>query len=855
MGMMLSSLLGLALLGQFSPNSPEADQIRQELIKRYQPEPGVFANTIVEASTEASPGIVYIVVTNSDSVFIEKSGQEIFVKNPDFIGDPSQLNARYEGLKRIQVDGKQKVVKVPTSFNSIIEYLVEKQMGYQNVGWSKGSISLELPADFLHRRFQQLGRQGPSFLAGLPDGKQKLFHSLLFGQEFSLNQEVLKELRRSGDVGAPAPVDFPISIPSEALFGQVKGYFVSLFWRMQRIIQIEELTFKIRERKLRFDPELNVLDVELVADQAILRGPMHDIGEVPRIIDFRAYDRYHTLLAGQLDGISLRFYVDLEKDENGLWSIDGEVEDSFQINFDDEVPTVVMDLIKTKFYNPHDEFETQEVIRLESGTRPYIESKLRAIVINALGGRYLEDAVGASLDFAVRNDFNEEGSLPAQVRASNFRVGRNSVQLDLDTRFLMPEVASCVSEEYEKWKNQRPKISHSNNPEPNWLTPTSDSPKPWLFVWEKETGEWVYQQQPAQGGQYIKARIHREFLNSLMAQAWASGLLCLSSRQLENRPASMEWLRLKPVRPPQFVATKDGWQLILQLELSEWKDSRAEVILKNIQIKMDLLDNASATQAELRLHSVESADLTDKEDQIVQELIIKVISELGWMVEEQERGESYWVSILDWGQFSDWDKNPGIKFSSLSWNEENLLVSLSLEDQMFEAPKVEEKDKEPATEKIESLPELKTRFVDYPRSFIVRNNYVDLSWEQENEFPVEHRILYRYRYKAPSGWSPYTLYSDENSFRLFLEEEGSYIFEVQARDEQFNKELEPAQVEFYFRPVQKVEDDPPAVENWNEPEDSEPEENKETRSIGKEKEVRAYPRAKAKGPFGCSLGS
>ncbi|PIR22836.1 MAG: hypothetical protein COV44_05790 [Deltaproteobacteria bacterium CG11_big_fil_rev_8_21_14_0_20_45_16] len=746
-------------------------------------------------SLSAADGMLFFVVAGAQTEYVEMPDGSMYVRKPQWAGEAQDANPQYEGIREQTLpSGEKHNLRFPTNYRAVLDYCESLGEPKSLDSGFSSPVLLRASPSVLLEIMRRIGSRSDLKIGDTYSlNRSRLLRDLLFGATFTLTKNDLQDLRRNSQDPSPTPVEFNIQIPTTSVFPGWKGELLQFFYKTERTIQLDELTFDIRSRKMTFDSNLDLIEFEIVADQAFLRGPIHDIGEVFRGIDWRAWDKYPVLLSGIVRGIRLKFNIKLERNEDegfqAFWSMDSQVPSSFEISFDDKVPRVDMYLRKQELWS-NKWVEGNEPVDLETGTRPAIEGRLRSMVLSGLGGRFLQDSLSWEIERSL-----ESGKAQANYRIDlqHLKILPTGSELALRLNYQTRGRASCLDREADLPNSV---ASLDARPENSFFTRDRNESLPWALSWRAANSQWEL---PLALGADSSDKMRKpvaelifplEVINVALYEMWWSGAFCKSSvdlpRDIHNRvPLVLPVIHIAPQTPPLLeIVDDDHLSLKLLLEIMEEKEGfssesqkEKKILFENVEVELLLEKNLAGQELFLKDILIGWAAMSEKEKSFVREFLETTLTSIGVNL-SWKSGNLSAVSVVE-PEFLHLENFLPLSIKSLtnlSWDNTNqFFIGLELNSQAFESI-----DQElPAPSEIK----LRTRFLK-PTPTIVRDqDFIEIRWDQEEA--VTERIFYSYRLAHGEAnqlkWSNWSGFRESRSTKFNLERPGSYVFEIRSR--------------------------------------------------------------------------
>ena len=777
----MASLLIAFLLSWAAPAQPEASDLPEE--------------KLFPLSLSASDGMLFFVVAGAQTEYVEMPDGSIHVRKPQWAGEPRDSNPLYEGLREQSLpSGEKRTIRFPTNYRAVLDY----REGFgkpldQEKGFSSPLLLRASPAVLLEIMRRVGSRSDLKIGETYSLNRSRLLRDLLFGVTFALSKNDLQDLRRNSQDPSPPPVEFNIQIPTTSVFPGWKGELLQFFYHTERTIQLDELTFDIRSRKMTFDPNLDLVEFEIVADQAFLRGPIHDIGEVFRGVDWRAWDQYPVLLSGIVKGIRLKFNIKLERNEDdgfqAFWSMDSQVPSSFEISFDEKVPRVDMYLRKQELWT-NQWVEGNEPVDLETGTRPAIEGRLRSMVLSGLGGRFLQDSLSWELERSLES---EKAQANYRVDLQHLKIFPTGSELALRLNYHTRGRARCLDRD----ANLPSSVdSLEAQPESSLFTRNRKESVPWALSWRAANSQWELPLVLGSGANesmwlpLAELVFPLELINVALYEMWWSGAFCKSSVDLpyetRNRiPLVLPVIHIAPQQPPRLeIVDDDRLSLKFMLEISEEREGsilesseEKKNLFENVEVELQLEKEPETQELVVKDILVGWSAMSEKEKSFIRQFLEATMTSIGVNLKWKSNRLSA-VSVVE-PKFLHLENLLPLSIKSianLSWDKSNqFYIGLELNAQAFEV--IDQVS--PASSELS----LRTKFLKPLPDIVSDQDFVEIRWDQ-NEV-VNERVFYSYRLAYVGSdelnWSNWSEFREGLSTKFNLKAPGEYVFEIRSR--------------------------------------------------------------------------
>lgn len=417
--------------------------------------PDVFPNLIV-----GKDGLIYELVYDENSERVELPDGRLGYRHPVFLGDPQEQNAAYEAIVKSRSDGAEAVdIVVAKSYRQLRQewLLASSRIEPSENQWHLNQISIRLSAAAILAILQSASANQDRLkeILGLHNAPQKanLLSDFIFSGQVSLDEETLFSIRRSAQNPKPEPISFNVKIPTEFIADLIPPAFLSdrlkasvldSFYRMERRIFLDHLTFFIRQRQLSFDPSRQVMSFALDSEKVRLSGNMRDIGEVYPLFEWYFYDQRPSLTEGLVDGINISFDMKMLQERYSLgsaptefWNLGSRVDESFRLDFGGSEPKVSLKLEKTSNWwgGERPAYTDKDELVLSEGSIPHIERPLRKMLKDSLGKRFFKDSLGFSVPIEHPwVDSQRSEQLDLQFRVGDLVFHQDGVEVFLDVR-------------------------------------------------------------------------------------------------------------------------------------------------------------------------------------------------------------------------------------------------------------------------------------------------------------------------------------------------------------------------------------------------------------------------------------
>lgn len=832
---------------------------------------------------EGKSGFLYSLQMSPESRMLEGEDGIFYAYNPVLALDGSPLYIGRKNSKgpEIKISREQLYRERLLSFlpENPVEFRSERVEQAFEVRLYPGILqgilnSIQEHPEHLARLFENLG---PS--------KTYLIQQLLFKDQFVLTAADLRELRQSDRRTLPPPIEFELLINSqldleELLRSQVnfpENSWVSrvlnelsdpaskafdALWSMSIVIQVDKLVFHIREKRLVFDPKEQKLNIEIIADRAQVSGPLKEIGEAKRLINWRGHEEDYRLENGEIGPMALSFSLKFTRESPDFWRLYANPQ-LFSLKFAEEEPTVKLHV---KGVSSQGQIrDDQAVVKMGNAQKVAVLNTLAPTMTQALTTRFFSDTVSLKTKKAPILPNAENISFQNWIR--EIRFVSDGVDLVFDSQFELAKLDECVPRPIESFSSIDFK----------YVAPQVDAKTEWGLIWTSENQHWEFfrktgepPSEKIESPAFIRLTHHPYFLNWVFYSAWLAGEFCIDSRLWASRPAYTPLMEVRLTKAPELIPAEAGnFYLNVEGDVRTWEREITDLedkfsrlaIQKFFRVKVPLdRENLDIGWGEMELVFKNQPDLedgenlNDSESDLVRRLVLHILERMEFLKRFQSSREDYpGFSLRKLAE------NLGqgvIRFDEFSWSENAWMTRLELQD--FSPLFVQPEDR---PEKKNSLPEMETKLVQKP-DYWVADSIVDFVWDQassnENEGGEEHRLFYSWTLYRPDQeessreWSQFDI---EKQVKLALKEEGLYRFEVRAMNRDFEIEFPSKAVhEFYFLGTQ-------SPENFNStPElklkvdsEEEPQELEIQKDSDHSSQDQKPNRMSAKGAFGCGL--
>lgn len=867
----------------------------------------------------APDGLVYRIVRGPESQFHEVSRQEmqrlqlasaVFIKNPIFSGPQEDADPLYQAFANVGSDsGVSRSISISRSYSDLKEEILryEESRLSPNSPWISNALKVKLSAGVFLAAIEDSQTDPISFLSqvfsGVDSEKRTLINSIFFSDQLRVLDSDVVSLRRSALNSEPSSIHFDFPISENQIFGKYLGPVVSLGYETRRMIQVEDLSFNIDSRSIILRPESNRFRVFLGTSETNFSGPIFDSGEL--VSEFtRAlpkgylYRKYPQITSGTVGGIDLQFDLALapevydlpKRSDVAFWSFDSLVDSTFYIGFWDEKPNISLTINTT----PHltwsgvDVHEETQSYPLPESVRPAIEAPLRAMVTQALGGRYLKDSFGYEFNSQFDFEFGDVKKLKGRFRLEGFEILPDGIELSLGYQAQINQLDKCVQDRFEFSKAK--KVESSSTAATNASEAKDSEDQGWGFKWKDSSWE-LYRSDLNQQNvdlypfekQLIDVDLSIDTLSIALQQAWGEGLLCLDTRVWEYRPSEVPLGKVNVTGLPRLELMSAGhYELFLPISLQMETDAGLEEVLTDETLSIDVVLHEDSFGLEFGdwkfIESELNASLNENERVFINRFSSIVLESLDLWSFESSMLNSLLTKMLP---------RYGIHFDTLTSSEKGFALQgeMNMESLFDTMAQAETKDQEasdtdlplegarglvngsaPSSVSVRTeRPKLHTIFLEKPEPY-VKVGKVDFKWGQKNDQVFSWgRVEYQHRMKKPGGsFEEWSLWKNATSYSAALSEEGTHAFQLRSRWASGEMErvgegeegLISVQAEFIFQPdrtqfntLKPSKDDSPASQK------------DKTKSPGSEevepqtKNSEALPvfRASPKGPFGCSL--
>ena len=643
------------------------------------------------------------------------------------------------------------------------------------------------------------------------DEKESLLEQILFGDELVLTAEILKSIRQSDLVTEPVPLQLEIPISSTLDLAKILGDQTDLalhpwskvalsyldspatsvfdfFWKMSIVIQVEELGFVIREKKIVFDAQNNLVRIVLLIDKAHISGPLLETGEMRSLFDWRGHEKKYFLERGELSGMQLSIGFELipPSDENpDFWALETK-KDLVDVQFL-ENPTPVSLSIPEKSDEPL-------VVSLGGSQYDQVLDALAQEISKAFIFRFFSDQFAFIFDRVPTLPNSEIIEFKNWVNSVAF--DENELLLSFDSRYELPKVASCVEGQKvdRQWRYVAQKL----------VTEKADSI--WGLVWgvkeklwqvarwssseeaKKETTDFV------SSSARIEIRNHMEWLEWISQAFWMAGDFCFDSGSWWPRPEHLPLMKAFLTKPPHFFTNEegesfleiDGQLQVFEREVTLDSDSFSKLSFsKSFQSRLPL--SLTDQSVDWFFSKLQFENLSRFENELIKNMLLRGFQQMfGFELAQDTDFKAF--EIIPWIEEL---MNESISFKKTNWtdNQWETLLEVREFSSLFEDRKRKYEKQSPL------LPE--TKIVN-PPPYILDDRILQLSWESmpSENITYSWRLIWPGQRESEAIWSSFS--SDKN-LQLLLDQEGLYTFEVRGMNSAFEIEFpSEARIQFYY---------------------------------------------------------
>ncbi|MGA0163988.1 MAG: hypothetical protein ACO3LE_07055, partial [Bdellovibrionota bacterium] len=764
------------------------------------------------AYLEGREGFLYILQVDSNSRPV-KLGEQLHFFNPVMAEDGSPL---YVGRKKLSK------ASVKVSLKQLFdEFLLAsepaKQLAFQSKIWP-AAFQLKIEPGFLAKLLNDWGmsskEEGSSDLEAQTtesDEKENLLEQILFGDELVLTARILKSIRQSDLVTEPVPLQLEIPISSTLDLAKILGDQADLalhpwskialsyldspvssvfdfFWKMAIVIQVEELGFVIREKKIVFDAQNNLVRVVLLIDKAHISGPLLETGEMRSLFDWRGHEKKYYLERGELSGMQLSIGFELipPSDENpDFWALETK-KDLVDVKFL-ENPTPVSLSIPEKSDEPL-------VVSLGGSQYDQVLDALAQEMSKAFMFRFFSDQFAFVFD-RIPNQPNSE-VIEFKNWVNSVAYDENQLLLSFDSRYELPEIASCI----ENQKIDREWRYVSQN------LVAKDAESIWGLVWSQDEKLWQVARWPnseeakkeatefVSNSARIEIQNHIEWLEWMSQAFWLAGDFCFDSGSWWPRPEHLPLMKAFLTQPPSFFTNDEGESFLEingQLQVFEreaTRDSDAFSKLsfsKSFQTRLPL--SLSDQSVNWVFANLQFENLSSFENELVKNMLLRGFQQIfGFDFSNESDSESFeivpWIEKLT---------NKNLAFKKTDWTENQWATLLQVQDfSSFFNQREQRHQKQPL-----QIPQ--TEIIN-PPAYILDDRLIQLSWESRPSKNITYswRLIEPGQKESEANWSSF---ASDKSLQLILDQEGLYTFEVRGMNSGFEIEFpSQARIQFYY---------------------------------------------------------
>lgn len=796
------------------------------------PAMGVSRSSVGECSPKSPPlilggkgGFVFYLVTDEKGI-------------PVCSGDGSPV---YEGIRRLKDDKRH----INISYNTLHRNDHLEPSNQKATAWLPQSMQAFIPSsnvlgllDF----FQKHPKQLLSFLSGMPSAKAQLMLKLLFDQKIVFTKNDLKALQRSAFNPDPAPVTISIPIKAELSDGVLGVIFTRLI-DMTSNVTLDEISFDIEKKEVRFDPAKNVIHVRLNANGAEIKGPTHDLGyflglqkytdskTILGIWDIKSYDVVRYLSSGKIGKLSAELsfgFVRDQQDEN-IW------------NFRLETPLKLIlppnAAVQATFVVPNPDGTTsdaKEDIRVSSEAAALIEKTFGDAMADAFNSSFFADDLAPHfVMLASKNPSLMPGDVSFTSRLSEIRFYDQGLLVGFDSLLKYKRPADCVARNF----SEKDLLIRS-------FQGGRISPPLKIKAWSMlstfpETPAWSNTE--AMKGP-MNVEIRAEAIDLFNKAAWAGGLYCLDTRAWKNRPGHIPLMEVHATQAPALRLSQSALQADFSIDfltypntfsgrslserLSNPRSQRFSFVIP-VQAVLEGESKAIAWQAPQNLTI---QDFNDAENDFMRKLSALFFNRLF-------SGDSAEHFKRSYSEINETFFQNKAALTALSWDDRQLNASIDWKQFAALEP---------------GAPEAVEADVSAPRTVIaedilkekwVSSSFVSVRWNQNTP---NDGLFFSWRLISaakPAG-TPWSAFQREREILLPLDQAGNYEVQVRAMNTNYEIEETPQRYWFHYDGDGSASPAPTDESSWNKPPSTEQ----------KAAAVVGTPRYEAsKGLFGCSI--
>lgn len=821
------------------------------------------------AYLEGREGFLYILQVDSNSRPLKLGGKLHFF-NPVMAEDGSPL---YVGRKKLS-KASVKVSLMQLFDEFLLASEPAKQLAFQSKIWP-AAVQLKIEPGFLAKLLNDWGsksneeKNSGGVIQTLDyDEKENLLEQILFEDELVLTAGILKSIRQSDLVTEPVPLQLEIPISSALDLAKILGDQADLalhpwskvalsyldspassvfdfFWKMAIVIQVEELGFVIREKKIVFDAQNNLVRVVLLIDKAHIAGPLLETGEMRTLFDWRGHEKKYFLERGELSGMQLSIGFELipPSDENpDFWALETK-KDLVDVKFL-ENPTPVSLNIPEKSEEPL-------VVSLGGSQYDQVLDALAQEISKAFMFRFFSERFAFVFDRIPNQPSREVIEFKNWVNSVAY--DENQLLLSFDSRYELPEIASCIENQKidRPWRYVSQKLV-AKKAESIWGLVWSQNAKLWQVArWEnseeakKEATEFV------SSSARIEVQNHIEWLEWMSQAFWLAGDFCFDSGSWWPRPKHLPLMKAFLTQPPSFFTNEEGESFLEvngQLQVFEretHQDSDAFSKLSFSKSFQSLLPLSFSDQSvDWVFTDLQLQGLSSFENELVKKMLLRGFQKIFGLNLSDDESDFESFDIISWIEKL---TNENLAFKETDWTKNEWRTLLEIEEftDFFK-----EREQSQRVQRRE-IPE--TEILN-PPPYIVDDRLIQLSWQSRPSENITYswRVVHPGQLEAEANWSSFS--SDKN-LQLILDQEGLYTFEVRGMNSAFEIEFpSQARIQFYYLGAdQELSEPKPSVQK--------PERSKRSSSeVETQSEVLKSDKAKAsdsntRGVFGCSLNA
>jgi hypothetical protein len=705
------------------------------------------------------------------------------------------------------------------------------------------------PEDFIH------------FFKGMTSTKAEIFRSLLFDQVLVLTSEDIRSLQRNSLNSNPSAIKIPIVIDNSA---SPSGKLIDLFAQMISDIQGSEFRFTFKNKHIEFDSTAGLAKLELTVEKAELRGPVHQMGRVKGLWQYRDrgelrriplnvhlgsvhihnlaellyfYDSEDILIKGEVGEMVLGVELTFAQDVSGLWEV--KLVKPLSLKLLDPDPHVAMSLLRKADGGGYKKLDDSP--RLSEKVRIQIENTLSDTLKQALSTYFFPNDLGfqVPLQAPAYENFKEDVNLETKLSRVEFL--RDGMLIGFDGRLSMQSPAACVPSAEELVKNLKapPRQEYLNSEPGNvWVLDSTFpsekdptiAPQP---LWHSDNDGSVLP---------LEVQTPREAIELVNLGAYAAGLYCLSSRAWWPRPGYIPLIEFRPSEPPRLSLNESQIRAAFSGSILTYNRNRKPV---GESFELDSRGQYGIRFEVPTVHLREAFAFQIQNPEKIELYDVQNVNRNSFSPEEND-----FVADLFSGIFGGPSESKlRFTFADLERLFRNQIqlksvhLTASGADVLVDPGEFKWVASRPEPAKLSSEENLQTEFLS-DRPSRISDSFLRLRWRQHS--PEVRDVFYSWSLKSDGVWSDWSPFDSDQEVLKSLSQTGKYEFQVKAMNRKFEIEEIPQSYEFYYEaPV----NEPTKVvksSDWAKPVKIE-------KKAADLKTERYESKEADKGAFGCSL--